>query len=1653
MLQMEDEEHFSCDGTAQEDIETSGKKTNFAHNEGFECLQHFQTMNKNESRYGNDCHDEIRSILLPKTNLVEKDAKLYSNTECPNDSPNIISDIDETNFQDSLINQIRRLEDRKPLWINTGVRKSTSPCILARLGKAPVYMTIDEGSEVNCIDESFAARNAVTFVPTKCRATAAGSTNMILAGQTKEDIVLTFDHNKEKVILFVGKMIVVKNLGVNILLGEPGKRDNAIVTIPHERMVEFSSDKGKRIRVPYTSSQENIPATEVFHCKALKNDTIYSDHTLTIQLPIHMRKNKCVVLTNKNTSQYPGIKSKILPVNNGMVSIKNESAAPIKLSKHEHFADIHTCSNISFHNEMDKINKVYCLDREDFSHLVPFETKESLETQDYTNEIVIDPDKILPEHWRNRFMTICREYADIITPKPGKYNGFYGLVDNSINFSNIPPPSVRAHLPKYSHEMLVIMGEKMDQLERWGVLRKPEDLGIVPEFVLASMLQPKPDSGDWRLVTDFTPLNIHIKKLETISPTISEAKEKLAKYRYHIQLDLSNYFYQGGMKIKDIQFLATPHSFKGLRVYTCEPQGLKNASEHAYERLGRVYGDLCASERMTRMADGLYILADNLKNLEENFIEVLQRARLCGFTFKPSKIVIAPLKTVLFGWNLTDSGWRPTSHTITPLIKAELPVTVKQARSWIGSYKQISDGIPNHAILLGPLESSLGGKASAERIVWTQDLINSFEECKKSLNNIQTIHVPKPSDQLHTYSDYSKANRAVGGRLEIHRMVNGVVKKLTAGHFSCRVNKHQAMWHPCEGEGLAVRLVLEHFSHYIRENKNKTIHHTDNQPVVQAWKRSKAGAFSASARIATFLSGVSAMNVEVIHTPGKDLKTSDYNSRNPESCHEERCQICKFANEMQNIGDRVAKISVADINEGRVTMPFNQRAAWLKVQKEDKIHQQLSFLINNSLSPEKRKTKGDNTIIKRLHNLYKLGKLSIAHDGLITVTYTDPYRGPFQAISIPLSMYPGLIQALHLKLDHPSKLQLQKIAARHFYSPGYARVIEEVVNNCSVCAALKKLPNEVTSQSTEKVETFGSNFSSDVLRMHNQKIFITREKLSQFTMATFIQDETAKSFKQVLLLHIAQLIPETGAKIQVDCATACQALKAETDLKDSILNKLGVQIDLGRTFNKNKNPVIENAIKEFHKEHLRINPNGGPISETELILIVKNMNSRIRYRGLSAKEILLQRDQISHENRPVSDNDLSEEQYKKRSLNHPKETITTKQDFTCGDIVFLKADVNKLRGREMYRIVDIFQKQGEQWAFIQKTEKQFRSKKYEVKLSEVFLVPGGTGHTLDPQEHESDITEKEVPLYSDENTVSTNEHASTKENKQDRQAGAINTPTFSSEDAHQSHKSARKPRKAAIKCSVQVKDLASRKLLNIKTSEKKQEPPRHAWDYDQFCLLLEEHSVVSSRCSPIENCQEDTGSIRDNVEQLQDKHNVQSRPLTSEENALAMVEEGIAQFEQSWEGDLNCETEILTEDNTVDENNTGDDLLQMSFTELNNLVQESIADRSDRTSLSLQWDESPEQYLLESSEEEASELFRVVSTSTPLFPARLKRLQANKEQDYDDTLTSEEDNDEVFFHDIAYLDLTTSETRFTRSRCVRKKRPTDIQGLQAIIYY
>ena len=94
------------------------------------------------------------------------------------------------------------------------------------------------------------------------------------------------------------------------------------------------------------------------------------------------------------------------------------------------------------------------------------------------------------------------------------------------------------------------------------------------------------------------------------------------------------------------------------------------------------------------------------------------------------------------------------------------------------------------------------GKSSGSTIQWSDELLKLFEKAKASLGNVNTIHVPKPSDKLDLYCDYSAEAQAVGGKLVITRSDDkGEMKTLLAGHFSIRLTEHQQKWWPCEGDG------------------------------------------------------------------------------------------------------------------------------------------------------------------------------------------------------------------------------------------------------------------------------------------------------------------------------------------------------------------------------------------------------------------------------------------------------------------------------------------------------------------------------------------------------------------------------------------------------------------------------------------------------------------------------------------------------------------------------------------------------------------------------------------------------------------------------------------------------------------------------------
>ena len=451
-------------------------------------------------------------------------------------------------------------------------RKEMSPSLNCIINSNNLVCIVDEGSQINCLSFSFAQKSKIPIVQSTCTAVGAGNSLIDVMGVTKHEIFAEVVGAKDKVRISLGRMVVIRNLGADALVGQPGKIDNKILTSPHTNSIQFEGCDGKKYKVSYPiRNDENINLHDVV--KVSSSQTLYPGDSLVYKLPNQFSNQKKVLVTHKPT-QVSWVQTQVLDIHDGCVSIPNDTKHSVYLKKHEHIADIKSVKQIS-------VNKVLA-PTENFEHLEQYEDWDF--NEQFINDVTIDPDGTLTQSWRDKFRNLCLEYSDILNYRPSKYNGWYGEIDNSIDFSSSPPPTKKIHMPKYSDKMLQILAEKMDKLEKWEVLVPPEQVGVVPVFVCPSMLMPK-ENNEWRLVTDFTSLNKHIRKPPSLAPTIEETKLQMAKFKYLASLDLSNFYYQHGMKREDLQYLATQHPYKGLRIYKVEPQGLRGASEHAYERL------------------------------------------------------------------------------------------------------------------------------------------------------------------------------------------------------------------------------------------------------------------------------------------------------------------------------------------------------------------------------------------------------------------------------------------------------------------------------------------------------------------------------------------------------------------------------------------------------------------------------------------------------------------------------------------------------------------------------------------------------------------------------------------------------------------------------------------------------------------------------------------------------------------------------------------------------------------------------------------------------------------------------------------------------------------------------------------------------------
>ena len=979
-----------------------------------------------------------------------------------------------------------------------------------------ITLTLDTGAELNMIKTSVAKTIGAHIKSTDQNARQAdGLTPLKIAGETHVTLV----RGKN---VFQLDALVVDNLDVDILAGVTFMSSNDISTRPARNEITIggyekvyygpheSTNPEARLARPYVLRVAS--STVIWPGEFVEvgiSDDIPPDSTLTIE-----RRHDC----SRTVADWPN--PQIIEAVDSKIRILNDSIEPQKLHKHDHFCQVRLTLPI-----LKSPNTKPC--QSPVLVQLPAQPKQSNDSvTHYSDSIVLDPDNILSSQARSEFQTLHDKFETVFCPDIKKgYNGAVGQFQTKINMGPVQPPQRKGRVPQYNRDKLVELQQKFDELEQQGVFSLPEDINVNVEYLNPSFLVKKPQGG-YRLVTDFADVGRYSKPQPSLMPDVDSILRTISPWKYIIKTDLTSAFYQIPLSKDSMKYCGVATPFKGVRVYTRTAMGMPGSETALEELMCRVLGDYIQQGFVAKLADDLYCGGNSPEELFSNWQRVLETLHKSNLKLSPSKTVIAPTSTTILGWTWSDGTISANPHRVSVLASCPPPSTVHGLRSFIGAYKVLARVIPNCSSILAPLDDSIAGKSSSERIEWTDDLSTHFSNAQNLLSTHKAIVLPRSSDLLWIVTDGSVVKRGIGATLYVTRDD----KLSLAGFFSAKLRKHQVTWLPCEIEALSIAAAIKHFSPFIIQSEHRACILTDSKPCVQAVEKLYRGEFSSSPRLTSFLSLVSRYSLTIKHLAGTANLPSDFASRNATDCTDPRCQICSFIIETED--SVVRSVQVDDILNNTSNLPFTTRSAWADIQADCPDLRRTHAHLKQGTRPSKKLTNVKD--VKRYLNV-----ASISRDNLLVVPKSDPLTPLNELIIVPRSIVDGLATALHIKLNHPTKQQMHLVMKRHFYALDMSKAIDRVCESCHVCVSLQACPKSVDKQSTSPPpEVLGISFAADVLKRNKQLILVVRETVSSYTTATVINNEKRETLRDALIQLILGLHPLEGPHAVVRCDAA-----------------------------------------------------------------------------------------------------------------------------------------------------------------------------------------------------------------------------------------------------------------------------------------------------------------------------------------------------------------------------------------------------------------------------------------------------------------------------------------------------------------------------------
>ncbi len=606
-------------------------------------------------------------------------------------------DIADAELDGSNVSQIHLPTSRR-------VQVDQSPFLHAFYGSHSVKITIDSGAETNTIKAAIAHQIGAPIMKTTQKALQAdGQSSLAVVGETK--IAVTRDTHT-----FLLEALVVDNLDADILAGVPFMAHNDITVRPAKHEV-ILSDNTVYTYAPTTrnSATHTVCFTKAAVLRAPPiTTTLWPGDFLEVDYPHHDPHDQLLAVEPRiDSPTTPWPSPSLVTSVAGKIRILNDTDNPLTIKKNSHIAQ--ACP-------------AYIPDTSP-SRQEPQDTLSARPLHDikkpgvplHSAAIQLDSSNTLPNIVRSHFYQLHKDFDQVFNPTYPGYNGAAGPIEAVVNMGPTLPPQRKGRLPQYAMNKLVELQEKFDSLEAAGVFVKPEDHGIVAEYLNPSFLIQKP-SGGTRLVTAFAEVGRYAKPQPSLMPDVDTTLRQIAQWKYLIHTDLTSAFYQLPLSKPSMKYCGVATPFKGVRVYARSAMGMPGSETALEELMCRVLGDLIQKGIVAKLADDLFCGANTPEELLDNWKQVLTALHRCDLRLSAKKTTVAPKSTTILGWIWDNGTLKASPHRIATLSQCQPPPTVKTLRSFIGAYKVLARVIQHCSQFLSPLEDAVAGRTSADKI-------------------------------------------------------------------------------------------------------------------------------------------------------------------------------------------------------------------------------------------------------------------------------------------------------------------------------------------------------------------------------------------------------------------------------------------------------------------------------------------------------------------------------------------------------------------------------------------------------------------------------------------------------------------------------------------------------------------------------------------------------------------------------------------------------------------------------------------------------------------------------------------------------------------------------------------------------------------------